>query len=342
VTAIEEIDPTTASDSDLRDWCELSAAIDAERRPGEAERPVDSFRHILIHPWANHVFSRWAARDYAGRIIGISETHWMEGPENPRAVGIAVEVHPEHRRRGIGTALARPAAAHARAQGRDIVTIEAVLDSAGEACALAHGAVQKMRDRRSILDLTTVDLDGLAKWGEPRDDAREAYELVQWRDRCPEDLIDNLAELRTAMNDAPREELEHDDETWTPEMVRRAEDVGVARGDQAWATAVRHRPSGRLIALTDIVGPAGWDAWAFQEDTVVLRDHRGHGLGRWIKAANLAALVADRPTTQAIETWNAGSNRWMLAINDEMGFRPATWWGQFQVGLDTLEQSLRP
>ena len=341
MTDIEPIDPRTATEDDLPAWCELSAAVDRECRPGEIERPVGSFRHILIHPWANHVFARWAARDGSGRLIGVSETSWMDTADNPRSVRLAIEVHPDHRRQGVGTALARPAMEHARANGRDLVTLEAVRDSAGAACAEAHGATRKMLDRRSVLDLTEVDVDALRTWGEPRDGARETYALVQWRDQCPDELVDDLAELRTAMNDAPREELEWDDETWTPEMVRTADAVGVARGDQAWATVVRHLPSGRLIALTDIVGPAGWDAWAFQEDTVVLREHRGHGLGRWVKSANLIALLGDRPSTRGIETWNAGSNQWMLAINDQMGFRPATWWGQYQVDLDALESRLR-
>ena len=341
MTAIEEIDPTTASGDDVLAWCQITSYVDAENRPGEIDRPIESHRLKLLHPWANHVFRHWAARDADGRLVGWCQTSWRDGPDNPRSVGIELEVHPDHRRQGVATALLRPAIAHARAEGRDIVTLEAPREGAGAAFLLAHGAAEKMVDRRSVLDARAVDLDTLQKWGAPRDDVRETYELVQWRDRCPAELVDELALLRTAMNDAPREELEWDDETWTVEMVRNSEEVGAARGDSAWATAVRHRESGRLIALTDIVAPAGWDEWAYQDDTVVLREHRGHGLGRWIKAANFAALVRDRPSTQAVETWNARSNRWMLAINDEMGFVPATWWAEFQVPLDTLEASLR-
>ncbi|HVF18910.1 MAG TPA: GNAT family N-acetyltransferase [Mycobacteriales bacterium] len=341
MTVIEEIDPTTASEADLLAWCEISAYVDSEQRPGEVERPLESLRLYYVHPWANHVFRRWAARDESGRLVGWCEANWRVGPDNPRAVGFTVEVLPDHRRRRVATALLRPAIEHARTNGRDLVTVEAVRNSDGAAFLTAHGFAEKMVDRRSVLDLTSLDLDAVEKWGRPGDDVLASYELVQWRDACPEQLVEELALLRTAMNDAPREQLEWDDETWTPEMVRNSAAVSAARGDQAWTTCVRHLESGRLIALTDVVGPAAWDEWAFQEDTVVLADHRGHGLGRWIKAANVAYLLADRPSTKAIETWNAGSNRWMLAINDELGFVPATWWAEFQVDLDILEQSLR-
>ena len=39
------------------------------------------------------------------------------------------------------------------------------------------------------------------------------------------------------------------------------------------------------------------------------------------------------PDAQVIETWNDGSNRWMLAINTEMGFRPVATWIEAELEL---------
>jgi GNAT superfamily N-acetyltransferase len=48
----------------------------------------------------------------------------------------------------------------------------------------------------------------------------------------------------------------------------------------------------------------------------------GHRLGLWIKLADLEPLVREHPEVQAIDTFNADDNRWMIAINEAMGFVP--------------------
>ena len=59
-----------------------------------------------------------------------------------------------------------------------------------------------------------------------------------------------------------------------------------------------------------------------QGDTVVVAEHRGHRLGRWLKAVNLLAAMDARPELRFINTFNAESNPWMLSINEAMAFRP--------------------
>ena len=59
-----------------------------------------------------------------------------------------------------------------------------------------------------------------------------------------------------------------------------------------------------------------------QGDTAVVPRHRGRGLGRWLKAANLEAVRRAHSKLRSVYTYNAASNRWMLDINVAMGFRP--------------------
>ena len=77
-----------------------------------------------------------------------------------------------------------------------------------------------------------------------------------------------------------------------------------------------------------------------QGDTGVLEAHRGHGLGRWLKAENLRRALAHQPGIEVVETYNAESNPHMLAINVEMGFRPhrsfSTWQGAVAAAADAL------
>jgi hypothetical protein len=50
--------------------------------------------------------------------------------------------------------------------------------------------------------------------------------------------------------------------------------------------------------------------------------HRGHRLGRWLKADNLARARAHQPALAVLQTGNAESNAHMLAINVDQGYRP--------------------
>ena len=67
----------------------------------------------------------------------------------------------------------------------------------------------------------------------------------------------------------------------------------------------------------------------FNQDTFVLREHRGHRLGLVTKLRNLRQVVARHPDRKAVHTWNAESNAPMIAVNEVMGFRPATYGGEF-------------
>ena len=79
---------------------------------------------------------------------------------------------------------------------------------------------------------------------------------------------------------------------------------------------------------------------SWQWNTVVLPDHRGRGIGRWMKAVMWQRLRATEPDVTMLHTGNAASNANMLAINTEMGFQPTHLMGCWQADLDVLEAGL--
>jgi GNAT superfamily N-acetyltransferase len=67
-----------------------------------------------------------------------------------------------------------------------------------------------------------------------------------------------------------------------------------------------------------------------QEDTLVLREHRGHRLGMLLKVANLQALHRSMPGYPSVITFNAEENRHMLRVNEELGFVPIGYEGAWR------------
>jgi RimJ/RimL family protein N-acetyltransferase len=96
-------------------------------------------------------------------------------------------------------------------------------------------------------------------------------------------------------------------------------------------TAARHQASGQLVAYTDIGWSEHIDGTAFQWMTIVDPLHRGRHLGLLIKAANLRLLRREQPSVERVLTWNAESNKHMIAINERLGFRPQLRFCQWQL-----------
>ena len=81
---------------------------------------------------------------------------------------------------------------------------------------------------------------------------------------------------------------------------------------------------------------------AYQWDTIVERDHRGHGLGLVIKANNLALLCETALGVRWVNTWNALSNTHMVAVNDRLGFVPVERWTEWELRLRARVRRERP
>jgi GNAT superfamily N-acetyltransferase len=64
------------------------------------------------------------------------------------------------------------------------------------------------------------------------------------------------------------------------------------------------------------------DLEALQDDTLVMPEHRGHGLGMQLKLATLDVLQRDHPQRRALHTWTDRENHAMYRTNKAFGYRP--------------------
>ncbi|HSG80782.1 MAG TPA: GNAT family N-acetyltransferase, partial [Gemmatimonadota bacterium] len=180
-----------------------------------------------------------------------------------------------------------------------------------------HGITMEI----NALKLSELDRDLMQSWIDRGKRLGSDYQLLDWRDDIPEEHFERFVELIHVMNSAPTENLDLEDFVLTPEQVRHYERARKARGQRLWTRIARHRGSGALAGYTELHWDPSNPPIFQQADTAVDPAHRGHGLGRWLKAANLLSAMQDMPAATWVRTGNAGSNEAMLAINRAMGFK---------------------
>jgi GNAT superfamily N-acetyltransferase len=325
-----EILPIDPLDTDLVGaWIAMQNAVIEHDRPGDAPySPAHQRLRLLLLP------SAFAAERYAARVDGLIVGGFelvLFLKDNQHLASVELEVHPGHRRRGIGSRLLEFLEQRVAELGRDTIlagvseTVEdaPTFDHAGREFATARGykAVDNEIHRRN--DLFAVDDDDLAKLYADAWAKAAGYELVQWVNHAPEDVVEGIAAMRARMyTDPPMgEELDIRPAEFDVERVRDEERVRADRGELQLAAAVRHVESGEIAGMTDILVYPGGELHANQNDTIVDPAHRGKRLGTILKIANQRLLREYRPKVRYVHTWNAEVNAHMIAINEAVGYR---------------------
>ncbi len=306
-------------------WCEVLAAGQRADRPDEPPRPVSdhvAFGRQLVSPGGSRTGTHRAALG-GGAVVGALRL-LLPLKDNLTVALVDVAVHPEHRRRGIGSTLLAEGIRLAAAAGRTEFVAEIDEpgpDAAGRAFALRHGWTCDLLETRRDLVLPP-DEERLSALEAVARRAAAGYEVLTWRDRTPDELLDDRALLEQRIStDAPQGDLPFEEERWDGERIREYEATHVARGRTVLSAGALK--DGRMVAFTDLQIPLAQPERAHQGGTLVLREHRGHRLGALVKAAVLRELAATLPMVRRISTYNSDTNTPMVAVNEALGFRPA-------------------
>ena len=199
---------------------------------------------------------------------------------------------------------------------------------------LARGYSLGLVERASMYDLRADPAPVRAMLDEAMRTARDDYEAVWWSGRTPDEHVEAYAYAISRMStDTPHGDIDVEEETWDAARVRAREDR-VAQIDQLWAvTAVRHRSSGRIVAFNELVISSDRTRMTENYGTLVLAEHRGRRLGTIVKCLGLLRWRELVPASPGVVTFNAEANRYMLDVNEAVGFVPTHWEGAWNTRL---------
>jgi mycothiol synthase len=150
-------------------------------------------------------------------------------------------------------------------------------------------------------------------------DTPAGYELVRWRDHAPDELVASYAEARRSIADAPTGGSAENAPDWTVARVRRIEAECRDQGIDL-RTVVAVDAHGAVVGLTVAEARPKDPSRLTQGDTVVLKAHRGHGLGVAMKAELLRWFTNDRDGLEQVWTRTAAVNTHMADVNHRLGF----------------------
>ena len=340
---IEAIDVRGQSDGEIAETHSFWTAIRAESHPEDPPTPLDvEIARIRNLPSFVEI-CEFAAR-VNGNIVGMGEAVWTTTDDNPHLIQAGVWVLPACRRRGIGRELLRKLVEVAEREGR--TTLLALIGAsgrvpAGTAFAQAVGAEAALAEHTNRLLLADVNRDMIKHWIKDGPKRAPGYRLIMVDGPHPDDLIEQIVDLMDVMNTAPRGDIDTADWHMTVEHMRDREKQMVAEGTERWWVGARYDTTGELVGFTELFYNAKKQPHTIdQGGTGVSPEHRGHALGKWLKAVNIDRVLRERPEVVDIRTGNADSNDAMLGINEALGFKPYYANTAWQITVDQVRKYL--
>jgi mycothiol synthase len=317
---LKRFDPDTASDAYFKARIQYLNTVRREEKPDDPPRSLEAsitnakswklMEHARVEVW-----NLWQDDDIIAELFAAVPLE-----DNKHLIDGSIFVLEPCRRKGYSKLLLAKLIEVAESYDRTLVISHTnSMTPAGGLFAERLGASKGMETHTNQLVLAEIDKTLLKTWV---DNAKtKEFDLGLWTD-YPEEEIIAVAKMIEVMNTAPRDDLNVEDWKVEPEMLRQFNAYNKAQGVEFWMMYVRHKPSGKLAGYTQTFWDPENPENLVQGDTGVLPNYRGNGLGKWLKAAMIQKVLAERPIVKRIRTGNADSNAPMLAINHALGFKP--------------------
>jgi GNAT superfamily N-acetyltransferase len=259
-------------------------------------------RHRLATLPARAQRTTWVAKK-DGAVVGYAEAEFDWVAEAPDIGHVWALVDPAHRHRGIGRALFEHAADHLTT--RDASELRSWSFSDPDGFLARRGFAPTRVERLSAVDPRTVDTSRLESLP-----AGIRVAAVRDLEHRLHDVYEVFMESITDMpSDHPETNLSYDE--WLAEALGDPD----LSPDGSFVVLAEDRPAALSWVKVDAAR-----GFAEQEMTGTARAYRRRGLARLAKLSVLRWCAVEGITR--LVTGNDATNVGMLAINEELGFRP--------------------
>jgi GNAT superfamily N-acetyltransferase len=315
---IDQWDP--ADEKTTRACYDVACAAQAVDDPIEPPQSYGLFDLYLRNGFEKTPGEVWIGRDSGGAVVGYYRIG-LPDLENRDEAGGEPVVHPAARRRGYGRELLRHAGGRAAAHGRTRFGAATTTGGAGDEFARALGARLDLEEMRRIQYLGEIAPAAIEALRASAAQAAAGYSLVSWEGPVPEKYLEPMAGVYNAFNDAPHGANE-EPANWDADRIRERTGIFLRAGlMRAYSVAAVCDSTGELAAFSEVAIDPESPQWGHQQLTAVVKAHRGHRLGLLVKTEMLVLLARAEPQLDRIETGNAANNPYMIAVNEQLGYR---------------------
>lgn len=330
---IRPFDP--ASDSDLEQHLALENAHEQREFGAFTSKTLEQYR-ALFAPSPYFRRKGWVAmaESLEGGEVMVGTANIDETlTENTDSSWVYVATHPAFFGRGIATQLLDEVVIPAlRESGRANINTFGVFMKDEDVDNPDH-PVNRLSARLGVTKKSTAICRSLSlplsenllhQLAAEAEEKRGDYEILQWEDTVPEEYLEVYGKLRHQLElDDPTEDFTAEAVQFPPERIREEEKRRRESGVRT-LIAVAAAPDGSLVAYSYM----RWTdtpetTLGYQEDTLVMPEHRGHRLGLALKVANHRRLHESAPQLTTMVTRNSHVNPWMIGINEKLGYTVA-------------------
>lgn len=280
--------------------------------------------------------------------VGFAALSWAR--ETTNGVDFDIVVPPAHRGRGVEDKLLRAVEEAALQAGRctlntySMASAEAAASATLTPCASGHGGMPTdgwgtrlmlshgyelgMVERVSTFDLRRNPSDLQRMLDDALAAAGPDYQPVWWQIPTPPEYADGYATaIGRLEGDSPSGTVPVEEQRWDAQRVFDQDALKIQAGQVMAVTAVIHEPTGKVAAYNELL--VGTDRSKPTENwgTLVMPEHRGRRLGTVVKCMGLLRWRELVPTSPLVHTFNAVENRYMLSVNEAVGYQLAAYCG---------------
>jgi len=258
------------------------------------------------------------------QLIGIGYVSWHTKYDHLDKAWFGIHITPSERRKGNGSKMLHSLIKQLTSQIL-VITTDASLGTAGEYFLRNLKRDSNYEEQIVVANLEEHKIDEIEVEAikQKQHASEKGYRIEFFENDGAGNLVEYGKYVRMVeqlWNDMPREELTYEDDVLTEEKLRGIYSHNIKRGLHYYGYLVIHDKTDEPVGYTTVAinKYQPWVAW--QDDTGVIHEHRGNGLGLALKYQSLLKLLIDTKA-KFWRTGNAASNVHMARINKKLGHK---------------------